>query len=102
MRLSSGFPAEELAPQARAARGAVHDRLSLKRALDLLGAVGALIFFAPLMFAVYIALMLSGGSPIFAHQRVGRYGQIFPCFKFRSMVTDADQVLAAHLQSDPQ
>jgi lipopolysaccharide/colanic/teichoic acid biosynthesis glycosyltransferase len=81
---------------------AASERLSAKRVVDVVGAAVGLVFFAPLMATVYVVLMLSGGSAIFAHQRIGRYGEIFPCFKFRSMVTCADRVLKEHLEANPR
>lgn len=40
-----------------------------------------------------------GGPPIFAQQRVGRHGKFFVCWKFRTMVRDADRRLAELLAS---
>lgn len=71
------------------------------RSLDLALALAAILFLLPLL--VVIALMVraqDGGPALFAHKRIGRGGQLFPCLKFRSMVTDADARLAALLDSD--
>lgn len=89
---------EHLAPQFRATATVDVD---LKRFLDVTGAAIALMFFAPTMLIIYAALMLSGGSPIFAHPRVGRSGKMFLCYKFRSMVKDANKVLTDYLSSNP-
>src|SRR3546814_19579645 len=43
----------------------------------------------------------SRGPVLFAHQRVGRYGKMFPCLKFRTMRVDADRVLAELLATSP-
>jgi lipopolysaccharide/colanic/teichoic acid biosynthesis glycosyltransferase len=50
-----------------------------------------------------IALLVraDGGPALFAHRRVGRGGASFGCLKFRSMVPDAEQRLAALLARDP-
>ena len=64
-----------------------------KRLLDLAGAVALLVFFAPLMLIVYLAVRMDGGPGIYAHERVGKNGVRFMCYKFRSMVPNADQVL---------
>jgi exopolysaccharide production protein ExoY len=62
----------------------------------------ALVFLAPLMLVVAFAVFAHDGGPVvFAHRRIGRGGQSFPCFKFRSMAVDAEQRLADLLASDP-
>jgi undecaprenyl-phosphate galactose phosphotransferase len=53
------------------------------------------------MMTIFTVLMLSGGGPIFGDRRVGKDGRIFRCFKFRSMVRNAERVLAKHLEADP-
>jgi exopolysaccharide production protein ExoY len=70
--------------------------------LNALVALGALIFLAPLMIIVALAVFLQDGGPIvFAHRRIGKDGQAFPCLKFRSMAVDAERRLAELLASDP-
>ncbi len=67
-----------------------------KRAIDVTGAVVALILAAPIMLLVAIALRLSGGGPIlFSQERCGLRGQRFRFFKFRTMVEDAEEQRAA-------
>ena len=62
----------------------------LKRTLDALGAGLGLIFFAPLLLVISLAIKLSSPGPVFFRQeRVGRHGRIFRIFKFRSMTADA-------------
>jgi undecaprenyl-phosphate galactose phosphotransferase len=78
------------------------DAFSGKRLLDLAGASVALIFFIPIMTVIFVALMLSGGTPIFVQHRVGRNGELFRCYKFRSMVKDANRVLTDYLERHPQ
>ena len=77
------------------------DILTAKRVFDVIGALLALVFFAPLMIAICAGLILSGGSPIFAQHRVGRNGKLFRCYKFRSMVKNANRVLSDYLQHNP-
>ncbi len=57
---------------------------------------------APVLLAVAVAVKLDGGPILFAHRRIGANGREFPCFKFRSMVTDGDSVLRRVLEHDPQ
>lgn len=67
--------------------------LSLKRVLDVTGALIALAL-ASLMMAI-IAVLIRFGSPgpvIYSAERIGAKGRRFPCYKFRSMVNDADQL----------
>lgn len=75
---------------------------SVKRAIDILGALAGLVLFGPIMLAVYLVLLVGGGKPVFAHSRLGLNGREFYCYKFRSMVLDADKVLAQHLASSPE
>ena len=69
-----------------------------KRAFDLLVAVPALLLLSPLLLGIAIAIRLSDGGPaLYRHTRIGLDGRPFACLKFRSMVRDADAVLARHL-----
>ena len=72
------------------------------RALDLAVAVPALVFLAPLLVLVSLAVALERKGPvIFAHPRLGRGGRTFHVLKFRSMRTDGEAVLARHLRETP-
>jgi undecaprenyl-phosphate galactose phosphotransferase len=74
----------------------------VKRAFDLAAASLLLLFLAPLLALVALKIRLTdGGAVIFAHTRVGRHGQPFPCFKFRTMVANSAEVLAELLARDP-
>jgi exopolysaccharide production protein ExoY len=73
-----------------------------KRAFDIVGASLAIVFLSPLLATIIACAYVSGGSPLFRHRRVGRGGVFFDCFKFRTMVTDADRVLQNLLDSDRQ
>lgn len=65
----------------------------MKRAMDLLIAVPALVLLAPVLLAVALAVALESGFPVlFRQQRVGRGDREFPLYKFRSMVRDAAAV----------
>jgi exopolysaccharide production protein ExoY len=78
------------------------DYSALCRAFDIIVALLAIVFTAPLLIAVAAGVFLTdGGPPVFAHQRIGRNGRSFRCFKFRSMVVDAEARLAALLARDP-
>lgn len=74
-----------------------------KRAMDLLIALPALLLLAPLLGLVALGIRASLGSPIlYKQRRVGFAGRSFLCYKFRTMVVDADEVLRRHLESHPQ
>ena len=65
-----------------------------KRLFDLVIASTVLFVFAPLMFALAVAVRLSSPGPIlFRQERVGRDGEPFDVFKFRSMVVNAEELL---------
>jgi lipopolysaccharide/colanic/teichoic acid biosynthesis glycosyltransferase len=63
----------------------------LKRVLDVIGAIVALLLFSPLMVAAAIAVKLSSPGPVIFRQiRLGRGGVPFTFYKFRSMVCNND------------
>jgi exopolysaccharide biosynthesis polyprenyl glycosylphosphotransferase len=63
----------------------------LKRAFDLAIGTSALLVLSPLILAISLAILVdSRGSTFFRQVRVGRDGQHFRIFKFRSMVEGAD------------
>ena len=72
-------------------------RYGIKRFLDivlvLLALVPALTILVPLMAII----ALDGRSPIYVQKRLGRHGRVFHMFKLRSMVAGADQLLDNYL-----
>jgi Undecaprenyl-phosphate galactose phosphotransferase WbaP len=72
-----------------------------KRIFDFLMAGILLVLLSPLLILIALALKFEGGSVLFAHQRLGKNGRKFNCYKFRSMVLDAEQRLEAILQENP-
>lgn len=71
-----------------------------KRAFDLLIAGSMLLVLAPLIAVLAALVSVDGGFPLFAHQRVGRQGRPFNCYKIRSMVPDAERRLRSILATD--
>ncbi len=64
-----------------------------KRVLDITLSVVALLAAAPLLAAVALAIKVaSPGAVLYQAQRVGLKGRRFACYKFRTMVCDADQL----------
>jgi exopolysaccharide biosynthesis polyprenyl glycosylphosphotransferase len=71
-------------------------RLAIKRLLDIVGAMVAIVVLSPLMLAVALAIRASGPGPvIFAQERYGLNRRRFRMFKFRTMRCDAEALQAA-------
>lgn len=65
----------------------------VKRLLDLLVATVLGVVTAPLMLLAALAIKVHSPGPIlYAAWRIGRKGRRFRCFKFRTMIVDADAV----------
>jgi exopolysaccharide biosynthesis polyprenyl glycosylphosphotransferase len=70
-------------------------RRVIKSAMDRSVAFGALLVFAPVFGLLALAVRLSSPGPVFyRQQRVGLGGEPFTMLKFRSMVQDADDLIA--------
>jgi exopolysaccharide biosynthesis polyprenyl glycosylphosphotransferase len=98
MRPVGGLPLVHVGqPQSlRASRG-------LKRAFDLVGASLLLLLATPVMLLTVLGIRLEDRGPVFFRQtRIGRDGKPFDCFKFRSMVVDAETLLStvSHLNTN--
>lgn len=74
--------------------GDYYDQI-LKKLIDLIGSVILLILFSPLFVILSIAIKLDSSGPIFADtpQRVGKKGNLFKMYKFRSMIENAHSLL---------
>ena len=73
------------------------------RLTDIFFALAALAFFAPLLVLIAsLVLLTSRGGVFFGQQRIGYGGRTFTCYKFRSMVVDAEQRLNDLLGSDAE
>ena len=58
----------------------------LKRTLDLIASAAGLVLLSPLLLAIALLIKLDSPGPVFFRQvRVGRYGEPFRIFKFRTM-----------------
>ena len=67
--------------------------LILKRIVDIALSLLALTAVFPLMLAIAILIRLdSPGPTFFVSERIGKRGRVFPCFKFRTMVKDAEKL----------
>lgn len=74
-----------------------------KRVFDIVIALTTLILMAPIMGIIALLIYFTMGGPIFfAQPRMGYNRKTFRCLKFRSMVTNADERLAALLAQDKE
>ena len=65
----------------------------IKRPMDFVCALLALIVLSPIMLVVALLVRIKLGSPIiFAQERPGKNEMIFKLYKFRSMRTDAEEI----------
>jgi len=74
----------------------------VKRIFDVMGALSIALVFTPVIVVIAIIIRCGGQPVVFSHQRVGKDRKMFQCYKFRSMVPDAEQILKTMLQSDPE
>ncbi len=76
-------------------------RVPLKRTFDLFFSAAFLIFSAPLFFFIALLLLIpTRGKVLYSHERIGKNGKPFRCFKFRTMREDADSGLQEILKQD--
>lgn len=73
-----------------------------KRLFDTLAALLLLVLLSPGFLLVALAIRRDGGPALFAHPRIGKKGRIFNCYKFRTMVVDAEKKLELLLQQQPE
>ena len=65
---------------------------SIKRLLDVLTALVALLLTAPFLIFVALAILILDGRPVFYSQaRTGLHQKVFTLFKFRTMKVDSDK-----------
>lgn len=75
----------------------------VKRCLDLAICIPGLIVLALPMAAIAVAIKICSPGPVFYGPiRIGRHGEKFRSWKFRSMVPNAEEVLQQKLASDPE
>jgi len=69
--------------------------LFLKRALDIAVSSIALVLLSPVVAVIALAIKIDSRGPVFFKQwRAGHFGRPFPMLKFRSMVENAEDLLA--------
>lgn len=75
---------------------------SLKCVIDRVGAVCGLIILSPLFLYIAYKIRQDGGSAFYGHERIGKNGKTFKCLKFRSMVSNSQEILDELLANDPK
>jgi lipopolysaccharide/colanic/teichoic acid biosynthesis glycosyltransferase len=76
-------------------------RRFVDRTVDIVVATFLLLVSLPVLLVLMLVVRLSSqGSPIYRQVRVGRNGNLFHCFKLRTMLIDAEERLAELLASD--
>lgn len=100
MLIGLGSVLREMTYSAGPDRAPIDNRL--KRVLDIVGGLLLSVAFAPLFLLLAALISRDGGPVLFGHRRIGAGGRSFRCWKFRSMVVDAEAALARTLASDPQ
>ena len=70
----------------------------MKRVLDFLISLFALIILSPLFLIVSVGVLISDGSPVFFRQkRVGKNNELFEIYKFRTMKRETENVASNDL-----
>ncbi len=91
-------------PRANDPQGAVdtdfNGYMLAKRVIDVAVSLTILILLLPLIVPVSLAVIMTSGFPIFfGHERQSRGGRTFKCWKFRTMMRNAESMVV-DLQSD--
>ena len=74
-----------------------------KRAFDLIATISGGLLISPILLAIAVANAIRNhGHVFFAHRRIGKNGKEFYCYKFQSMVPDAEAKLEQYLKSHPE
>ena len=74
-----------------------------KRAFDLILTVVGGLMISPILLGIAVVVAVDNrGRIIFAHERVGRGGKKFPCYKFQTMVPDAQERLEKYLAENAE
>ncbi len=71
------------------------------RVLDVAVSLLAIVFLAPLMILIGLAIAASGDPVLYRHRRLGKGGRTFDCLKFRTMHADSHAILMQHLAENP-
>ena len=74
-----------------------------KRIFDLVCTICGGLLILPIIAIVALLVAIDNkGNVIFAHRRIGKDGKEFPCYKFQSMVPNAQEILQDYLAKNPE
>lgn len=74
--------------------GEINSYITLKRVIDIVGSLVALVICAPLLFFVALLVKITSPGPcIFKQERLKQGGKRFNCLKFRTMIMNAREIL---------
>ncbi len=74
-----------------------------KRIFDLVCTIFGGFLISPILLFLTIWVAIdNGGHVIFTHQRVGKDGKLFPCYKFQTMLPNAQELLKEYLEKNPE
>lgn len=79
--------------------------LTIKRFIDIIGALIGIIVLVPVTLLIYIASIIlkeNDGPLFYSQKRIGKNGKYFKLYKFRSMCKDADDKLAKYLAENEE
>ncbi|BDI17922.1 galactosyl-1-phosphate transferase [Nostoc cf. commune SO-36] len=74
-----------------------------KRLFDIVFSLSVLILFFPIYLILTLLIAFSSEGPIFyIQERVGKNYKAFNCIKFRTMVSNADEILMQMMETSPE
>ena len=76
--------------------------LKFKAILDIIVSILVIIFASPIMIIISILVKLDGGPVFFLQKRTGLHGREFYCYKFRTMVINAESLQKTLLDKNEQ
>lgn len=75
----------------------------IKRIFDIVLATVLALVALPVFLFIGVLIRLISGPPVFySHERIGKGGEKFTCYKFRTMYEDADKRLREYLENHPE
>lgn len=74
----------------------------VKRCFDLTVAASVLLLASPVFLFIAARVAATGRPIFFGHTRIGQHNKPFPCYKFRTMAPNAQELLTELLATDPE
>ena len=74
-----------------------------KRAIDLVLTMSGGLCLLPFLLVIAVLVAVDNrGRVIFAHRRIGKNGKEFQCYKFQTMIPNAQEALEKYLSTNPK